>query len=55
MNNTLLKAGEHAFFEFTFRRFFDEDGRAHTSGQHYLPDNDMTIDEVCWEWWIKFC
>lgn len=28
-NGTLrLGPGEHAFFEFTFRRFFDEDGRA---------------------------
>lgn len=46
LNNTLLKAGEHAFFEFTFRRFFDEDGRAYSSGQHYTPDDDMTIDEA---------
>lgn len=45
LNNTLLKAGEHAFFEFTFRRFFDEDGRAHASG-YYPPDDDMTIDEA---------
>nr|CAB3263397.1 serine/threonine-protein kinase LATS1-like [Phallusia mammillata] len=33
LNNGTLKLGpgEHAFFEFTFRRFFDEDGRAQSS------------------------
>nr|XP_039264000.1 serine/threonine-protein kinase LATS1-like isoform X1 [Styela clava] len=45
-SNTLLRAGEHAFFEFTFRRFFDEDGRAYSNNYHYSgPESGMIIDE----------
>lgn len=45
-SNTLLKAGEHAFFEFTFRRFFDEDGRAYSNNHYSGPESNMTIDEA---------
>ena len=33
-----LGPGEHAFFEFTFRRFFDEDGRAQSSAPRGFYD-----------------
>ncbi|XP_076819418.1 uncharacterized protein LOC143465134 isoform X1 [Clavelina lepadiformis] len=40
-NGTLrLGPGEHAFFEFTFRRFFDEDGRAQSTAPHGYYGND---------------
>lgn len=45
-NPTLLRPGEHAFFEFTFRRFFDEDGRAYHLGSNDLQPNAEILKNI---------
>lgn len=42
MKEETYEGGKHAFLEFTFRRFFDDDGHAHATRMHD-PETDTGI------------